>query len=194
MMSGEDRDANQAAAFAEWQAERRALALRRWCEQIPEDQRDEYPLDPRVADWVKRFVAGAPENLAMLGYLGTTKTWHAWHAVRHAYLSGWLGTAKFYSAYAWKRVIGPPLNLDEIASAISVDVLILDDVGATRLGEWEQEHLYGVVDERRNNRRPTILTSNASSFDKLFAPRITSRLAGRTTVVTLTGPDRRRSQ
>lgn len=192
MMSGDDRDANLAAAAAEWQAERRAIALRRWCEQIPAQQRDEHPLDTRVAAWVKGLAAGSISNLVMLGPVGTGKTWHAWHAVRHAYLAGWFGITAFYSAYAWKRVVGPPLDSEQITTAANTDLLVLDDPGAHRLGEWDLENLLGVIDERWNNQRPTIFTSNSPSIEKLFGPRITSRLAAGATVVVLDGPDRRR--
>jgi DNA replication protein DnaC len=193
-MSGEDRDAQQAAAAAEWQAERQAIALRRWCEQIPAAQQTPGVLLPAVVDWVKKLTAGDTENLVMLGDVGTGKTWHAWHSIRHAYEAGWYGTAQFYSAYAWKRVVGPPLDADQIAAAATVDLLVLDDPGAHRLGEWDLENLLGVIDERWNNQRPTIFTSNASKLHELFGPRITSRIADGATVVTFEGKDLRRAR
>lgn len=194
MMSGEDRDAQQAAAAAEWRAERRMIALRRWCDQIPAAQQSHGKLLPVVADWATKLAAGSQGNLVMLGEVGTGKTWHAWHAVRHAYEAGWVGTASFYSAYAWKRVIGPPLDTEQITTAATADLLVLDDPGAHRLGEWDLENLLGVIDERWNNQRPTIFTSNASKLHELFGPRISSRIADGATVVTFEGKDRRRAQ
>jgi DNA replication protein DnaC len=194
MMSGEDRGAQQAAAAAEWETERQAIALRRWCEQIPAKQRAEYPLNPAVAEWVSKLVAGDTGNLVMLGGTGTTKTWNAWHAVRHALQAGWFGTARFFSAYAWKRVIGPPLDTEEITAAATVDLLVLDDPGAHRLGEWDLENLLGVIDERWNNERPTIFTSNAFKLHELFGPRITSRIGDGATIVTFEGDDLRRAR
>lgn len=194
MMSGEDRDAQQAAAAAEWEAERRAIALRRWCEQIPAAQQNEGRLKPAVADWVKELTADGAGNLLLLGEVGTGKTWHAWHTVRHAYEAGWFGTARFYSAHTWKRVIGPPLDTEQLTAAASLDLLVLDDPGAHRLGEWDLENLLGVIDERWNNQRPTIFTSNASKVNDLFGPRITSRIADGATVVTFEGSDLRRAR
>jgi len=194
MMSGDDRDAQQAAAAAEWEAERRAIALRRWCEQIPAAQQADGPLKPIVADWVDKLSAGAAGNLLLLGEVGTGKTWHAWHTVRHAYEAGWFGTARFYSAHTWKRVIGPPLDTEQLTAAAGLDLLVLDDPGAHRLGEWDLENLLGVIDERWNNQRPTIFTSNASNVRDLFGPRITSRIADGATVVTFEGDDLRRAR
>jgi DNA replication protein DnaC len=108
--------------------------------------------------------------------------------------AGWFGAARFYGAYAWKRVVGPPLDPAEVAAASVADVLVLDDPGAHRLGEWDLEHLLGVVDERWNHRRPTVFTSNAPKLSTLFGERIASRLADGATVVTLVGADRRRSR
>lgn len=192
MMSGEDRDAQQAAAAAEWEAERQAIALRRWCEQIPAAQQTEGRLKAAVAAWVKTLAAGGTGNLLMLGEVGTGKTWHAWHTVRHAYEAGWFGTARFYSAHTWKRVVGPPLDTEQLIAAAAIDLLVLDDPGAHRLGEWDLENLLGVIDERWNNQRPTIFTSNASKVNDLFGPRITSRIADGATVVTFEGDDLRR--
>lgn len=194
MMSGEDRDAQQAAAAAEWVIERRAIALRRWCEQIPAAQKNEGTLKPAVADWVKKLTVGAPGNLLLLGEVGTGKTWHAWHTVRLAYKAGWFGKARFYSAHTWKRVIGPPLDTEQLTAAANLDLLVLDDPGAHRLGEWDLENLLGVIDERWNNQRPTVFTSNASKVNELFGPRITSRIADGATVVTFEGDDLRRAR
>jgi DNA replication protein DnaC len=190
----EDRDKAQREAYAQWVAERQAIALRRWREQIPAAQQAAGDLDARVSAWVDRFLAGNAANLVLLGPVGTGKTWHAWHAVERAMNDGWFGTALFYGAYAWKRVTGPPLDSSEISKAAAADVLVLDDPGAHRLGEWDLEHLLGVVDERWNHRRPTIFTSNAPKLSDLFGERIASRLADGATAVVLAGDDRRRSR
>lgn len=189
-----DREEWQRKAFEEWVAERQAATLRRWRDQMPAAQRAEGELHPTVAAWAAKLAAGEAANLVLLGPVGTGKTWHAWHAIEHAMLAGWFGTALFYAAYAWKRVTGPPLDVAEIGKAAAADVLVLDDPGAHRLGEWDLEHLLGVVDERWNHQRPTVFTTNAPKLGALFGDRIASRVADGATVVVLDGTDRRRSR
>lgn len=190
----DDREDRQRKAYEEWVRERREVALRRWREQIPAAQRATGDLDPRVATWADRLAAGKAANLVLLGPVGTGKTWHAWHAVERAMEAGWFGTALFYSAYAWKRLTGPPLDAAEISKAAAADVLVLDDPGAHRLGEWDLEHLLGVADERWNHGRPTVFTSNAPKLGDLFGERIASRLADGATALVLDGNDRRRNR
>lgn len=189
-----DREEWQRKAFQEWLAERQSVALRRWRDQMPAAQRAAGVMDPRVAAWSQRLVSGEAANLVLLGPVGTGKTWHAWHAIEAAMQAGWFGTALFYAAYAWKRVTGPPLDVAKVQAAAAADVLVLDDPGAHRLGEWDLEHLLGVIDERWNHRRPTVFTTNAPKLGELFGERIASRIADGATVVVLTGADRRRAK
>lgn len=43
----------------------------------------------------------------------------------------------------------------------SVDLLYIDDLGSERRTDWVVEQLYAVVNERYENRRPMLITSNA---------------------------------
>ncbi len=56
--------------------------------------------------------------------------------------------------------------------------LVLDDLGAARNTEWQQETVLDIIDERYNNMMPTIITTNFSFEDigKIFGPRVQSRL------------------
>lgn len=40
------------------------------------------------------------------------------------------------------------------------DLLILDDIGAQKTGDWQEQEIFRIVNERLNNRRITIFTSN----------------------------------
>lgn len=178
-------------ALEEWHAERRGHAQRRWRNKVPAAQRNQGRLDPRVLAWVDQLVAGRAGNLVLLGPVGVGKTWHTWHAIDAAFTRGWNGSARFYSAYAWKRFTTPRPDMDEIHLATAADVLILDDPGALRVGEWDKEHLLGVVDERWNHGRPSVLTSNATTLGDMLGARTASRLSDDATVITLSGPDKR---
>lgn len=76
-------------------------------------------------------------------------------------------------------------------------LLVLDDFGAQRDTDWAIEQLFKLINHRYQERRATLLTSNLSSGE--FAermPREISRLRDPnvSTVVLLTGPDRRLAQ
>ncbi|CCA55383.1 putative DNA replication protein, partial [Streptomyces venezuelae ATCC 10712] len=87
-----------------------------------------------------------------------------------------------------------------------VPLLLLDDLGSAKATEWTEEVTYRLVNERYNACRPTIYTSNLPAravLDEQGRPlgpdlttalgeRIVSRLSEDTTVVAMTGTDRRR--
>jgi DNA replication protein DnaC len=62
----------------------------------------------------------------------------------------------------------------------AVDLLHLDDVGAERPTEWVLEQLYSIVNERWQDGRSIIVTSNLMDLDQLreqIGPRTVSRLS-----------------
>lgn len=58
----------------------------------------------------------------------------------------------------------------------TVDVLILDDLGAEKTTEWRTMQLYLLVNERYQLNRPTIITSNLAPSSDRWEPRLRSRL------------------
>ena len=81
---------------------------------------------------------------------------------------------------AWKR-------------ATTVDVLILDDLGAERGTEWRQDQLADLVDVRYEAELPIVLATNfpPKAWADVMDARTASRLRGMTFSVELRGPDRR---
>lgn len=74
-----------------------------------------------------------------------------------------------------------------------VDLLHLDDVGAEQQTEWVLEQLYSIVNERYEDGKSIVITTNLS-FEKLRAqvgPRTVSRLAEMCHQLPLDGPDHR---
>ena len=71
-------------------------------------------------------------------------------------------------------------------------LLLLDDLGCTRMTDFIHEQFMYAVSKRYNDFYPTIITTNAESLEALDAidPRLTSRLH-EGLVVTLGGRDRR---
>jgi len=89
-----------------------------------------------------------------------------------------------------------PETEDEIIDAYSsIELLILDDLGAEKSSDYTISTLYLIIDRRYRNMLPTIITSNltiAEIGDKLDA-RIASRLS-EMTVIKINMPDRRKQR
>jgi DNA replication protein DnaC len=76
----------------------------------------------------------------------------------------------------------------------SIPWLCLDDLGVEKTSEWSLTTLYLIINQRYENERTTIITSNFSLdklADKLDGDRITSRIAGMCKTILLDGADRR---
>ena len=73
----------------------------------------------------------------------------------------------------------------------SVDVLVLDDLGAQSSTPWATEKLFQLLNERHVRQLPTVVTTNLSLWE--FEPRLQSRLADTNLVlqVHIKAPDRR---
>lgn len=74
------------------------------------------------------------------------------------------------------------------------DLVVLDDLGAERPTEWAREVLYALINEIYEREVRVIITSNVppAKLKDALGDRVVSRLAETCTVVTFTGPDRRR--
>lgn len=137
-------------------------------------------------------------NCVHLGPTGRGKTWASAAqaralAGRHGIYVRWLTTKQMFAGL---RPDGG-LDMDRIVRA---DVLVLDELGADVLTEWEHGILGQVVDARVSNHRPIITTSNltAEELADVLDERIWSRLMlGRAEAPTVPirwgGPDRRRT-
>ncbi len=88
-----------------------------------------------------------------------------------------------------------PSTFDARFEAIKkVPVLILDDLGTESQTEWVKEKMYLLVNERYNNRLPTVFTTNVN-IDSHYPPRLASRLQDchLTVKATITAADYRRT-
>ncbi len=89
---------------------------------------------------------------------------------------------------------------EELRRLARVPLLVLDDLGSAKASEWTEEVTYRLINERYNACRPTIYTSNLPAtapgqqpdLASVLGERIVSRLSEDTTVIAMTGHDRRR--
>lgn len=154
---------------------------------------------PPIVAWAKRTADGATEPLFIAGTTGTGKTWQAFGAIRalatHA--------AKHGRTLNWDYVTHPVLaaaarphpdqsHVTALDPYLSLNLLVVDDIGATKSTDWTADTLYQLVDHRDHHCLPTIWITNLDprALHEALSDRIESRLLAAETV-TMTGPDRR---
>lgn len=66
------------------------------------------------------------------------------------------------------------------AELTALDVLVLDDIGAEKSGQWGEQQLCDMLSDREEHGRPVIATTNLEEavLQERFGPRIVSRLHG----------------
>jgi len=147
-------------------------------------------LDPFVLRPVRMFVEGIVENveagrgLWFTGDLGTGKTSLAMLVSRAAEKTG--KSVAIYPVTRLLAEIKDTYDSDSTGSYMqlfrrlcSVDLLQLDDLGAEKRTEWVLEQLYAIINERWQDERSIVVTTNITDLDQLreqIGARTVSRL------------------
>lgn len=128
----------------------------------------------------KRVAAGEAWCAFLQGKSDVGKT-HLAIAAMHAYHDGGLERSRFWTVpdflehirrYCVREHWEPNVLLRDYMER---DILlVLDDLGVENATDWAAEQLYRVINARRDNELPTIVTSNLSLAD--VGERIVSRL------------------
>lgn len=133
-------------------------------------------------------------NLVLAGPVGTGKT-HAAYAIGNALaLTEWVEAWTVADLLAALRPDGDPTAAD---AARQADVLIMDDLGATKVSDWAQETLTAILDARLREQRRTIVTTNLPGMQTLtdaWGGRFTDRLRFKSLALVFTGTSRRRGE
>ncbi|WP_327386857.1 ATP-binding protein [Streptomyces sp. NBC_01207] len=195
---------------------------------IPRDYREAQVDHPAVAEWVRTIASSAVghaaspliphfgtagqreithgRSLLLWGSTGAGKTHQAYAAIRALTAAGcgvrWHATtaADLYGEMRARGGANPEYLLRQI---VRIPLLLLDDLGAAKSSEWNEEITFRLLNWRAQNQLPTIVTSNLPPVrmpgmavgqpvlrDKV-GDRVLSRLSGMCTPVHLGGPDRR---
>ncbi|MFF4260862.1 MULTISPECIES: ATP-binding protein [Streptomyces] len=195
---------------------------------IPRDYREAQVEHPAVAEWVRTIASSAVghaaspliphfgaagqreithgRSLLLWGSTGAGKTHQAYAAIRALTAAGcgvrWHATtaADLYGEMRARGGADPEYLLRQI---VRIPLLLLDDLGAAKSSEWNEEITFRLLNWRAQNQLPTIVTSNLPPVrmpgmaagqpvlrDKV-GDRVLSRLSGMCTPVHLDGPDRR---
>lgn len=182
------------------------FAVKRWQTAAPYRYRDAHATHPEVIAWADRAVKDLRDAgfLLLTGPFGTGKTHQAYGALRHIAEAGpdryEVIALTAPDMYALLRPGGSERGAEaELKRLTRVPLLLLDDLGTEKISEFTEEATYRLLNERYNECRPLIITSNLPPsnpggpdlVDKL-GERITSRLSQMTTVVPMDGGDRRK--
>lgn len=147
-------------------------------------------------------------SLLLTGTTGTGKTHQAYGALRGIAESGprrryGLIATTAADMYGQLRPTGQVGAAEhQMRQYATIPLLLLDDIGSAKASEWTEEITYRLINERYNSCLPTLFTSNLPprartagrpDLASALGDRVVSRLAEMTTVVSLTGADRRRA-
>jgi DNA replication protein DnaC len=119
----------------------------------------------QVRSFVREFPTPERPGLLLVGGTGTGKTHLAVAALKALIDKGHQGLFLDYqrllerirSSYDITSGIS---DRDAYRSALEVDVLLLDELGAHRMSDWVEDTITAIVTYRANNRKPLIATTN----------------------------------
>lgn len=163
-------------------------------------------MDAAVLREVRRFIANLEQNLAdgrslwLMGDTGTGKTTLAMLVSKMALEAG--HSVAIYSLpkllarirRTYEAEAGEDSYLDFFERLASVDLLHLDDLGAERQSDWVIEQLYAIINQRYDDRRSVVVTTNLDqpALETQIGSRTVSRLIEMSgEAVALNGPDHR---
>ncbi|WP_026909766.1 ATP-binding protein [Patulibacter minatonensis] len=201
------RTASECRCMPEQQAARVAGSLRA---RIPREYQDAsfqhtnvngLPRD--AVSRVRRYVDTLDERLQagdglwISGSIGTGKTWLAMLVARYAIERG-----RAVAVYSVPRLLSEirrtydgdgTKTLDLLDQLTEVSLLVLDDVGTERTNPWVLEQLYTIINERWQERRAIVLTTNLDpmQMQDQIGERAVSRLVGMCETILIDGVDHR---
>ena len=171
-----------------------------------------YPMNPSqeaAVSFARQTADGYPSSdvgLLLLGTCGVGKT-HLAVAILKALAEKNVGCL-FYDFRDLLKEIQDSWNPSKQTSELQVlnpvqeaDVLVLDELGATKPTEWVKDTMTHIINKRYNDRKVTIFTSNfldtkATPYDETITERVGERLRSRLhemcKVVLITGDDFRK--
>lgn len=140
----------------------------------------------KVLEMAKNFVAHydlGGRGLLIVGGVGVGKTHIAVSMLKEIVENGFSGL--YYNVVDLLRHIRSTYDSDVdvtendiLEITISVDVLVLDDLGAEKTSGWVLDRLYSIINKRYEEGRTLIVTTNCESYEEL-ENKTTNRIASR---------------
>lgn len=188
--------------------QRARFAVARWTTAAPYRYQHATADHPDIQAWADRAAKDIRDAgfLVLNGSIGTGKTHQAYGALRRIAEAGpprfEMVATTAPDLYGRLRPGGSDKGIEhELQRYARIPLLLIDDLGTEKLSEFTEEATYRIVNERYNACRPLIITTNlpisagggTADLVGRLGDRLASRLAQTAHIVTLTGPDRRRS-
>jgi len=154
-----------------------------------------------VAETLAGWTKAEPVNLVIFGEAtGVGKSHAAVAAVRPLWERGldlmFIPEGEMFTALKRDFEVRPgPGETFAADDLMDVDVLVIDDLGASRLTEWSIEQLYNLINRRWLEELRTVATTNLTpaQLEEALGSRSFSRLVGSEAVsLYIAGEDRRR--
>lgn len=120
---------------------------------------------------------------------GRGKTWALWRAGELLLAGGFRSTVEIVGAAEFQEACAPPTDTGRLRRWRTCGLLVLDDVGAFRVGPWVADNLYAVVSAREAGELPTAMSSNEKNVRDMLGEPVASRMAGALLVDFDTEPD-----
>jgi DNA replication protein DnaC len=165
-------------------------------------------MDPALTREIRQFVRDVDGNLDkgrglwLFGDVGTGKTSLAMLVSKAALEAG-----RSVAIYSMPRLLSDIKETYEDNSErsymqlferlVGVDLLHIDDLGAEKRTDWVLEQLYSIINERWQEQRSIVVTTNLVDVDELrtqIGPRTVSRLHEMCDLIPIMGRDRRMQQ
>jgi DNA replication protein DnaC len=165
-------------------------------------------MDPTLTREIRSYVRDINTNLDkgkglwLFGDVGTGKTSLAMLVSKAA-----LDAGRSVAIYSLPRLLSDIKETYEDRSqssymelferVVGVDLLHIDDLGAEKRTDWVLEQLYSIINERWQEQKAIIVTTNLVDVDELrdqIGPRTVSRLHEMCDLIPIMGRDRRMQQ
>ena len=165
-------------------------------------------MDPTLTREIRSYVRDINTNLDkgkglwLFGDVGTGKTSLAMLVSKAA-----LDAGRSVAIYSLPRLLSDIKETYEDRSqssymelferVVGVDLLHIDDLGAEKRTDWILEQLYSIINERWQEQKAIIVTTNLVDVDELrdqIGPRTVSRLHEMCDLIPIMGRDRRMQQ
>jgi len=166
---------------------------------------------PEIRELLKEQQYTQPKVDAMTGEeIGVSK-----HLKKGLFLKGITGSGKTHTLYAVRSVVanwGKATRVENwvkllyemrkdnfsktdsiINQMIESQYIFIDDIGAEKMSEWNEEILYMIINEAYTNERNLFITTNLSDEDflKKYGERLVSRISSMCLEITMPEKDRR---
>jgi DNA replication protein DnaC len=137
------------------------------------------------------------ENLVLMGATGLGKTHLSTSIAKKAMEGGFSvvyeSAENLFGDFRFERFERnrTDQSFDRAAAYFEADLLIIDDLGSEFSNQFTVATLYNLINTRLNHRKATLLNTNLSAKELMqsYDRRITSRILGEFTLLTLAGKD-----